>query len=93
MHFFLDKATYDAELALYNTPELANIMPECFERFANVDGSLRSADGFVFPPVLVIERGESLNEFAARVEHEPITCIQALVLIVKRVQVWLRLLF
>jgi hypothetical protein len=42
---------------------------------------------FRFPPALAIERGESLDEFAARVDHEPITVIQALVLIVKRVQV------
>jgi hypothetical protein len=44
---------------------------------------------FAFPPVLVLERGESLAEFAARVDHEPITVIQALVVVVKRVQVCL----
>ena len=87
MQFFFGKRAFDSEVELYNNPVLAPIMPECFERSDNADGSLRAPSGYVFPPVMVFERGESLNEFAARFEHEPATVIQALVLVVKRVQV------
>ena len=87
MQFFFSRAAYEAELGLYSNPDLQKIMPRCFARFDNADGSLVAPDGFAFPPVIAIERGESLSEFAARVEHEAITIVQALVLVVKRVQV------
>ena len=87
VQFYFERAAYDAELTVYKNPALRKIVPRCFERFDNADGSLRADSGYVFPPVIVFERGESLNEFAARVEHEPITVVQALVTVVKRVQV------
>ena len=62
------------------------IMPRRFERFDNADGSLIGPGGYKFPPVLVIERGESLHEFGRRVAHDPITLAQALVHVVDRVQ-------
>ena len=86
VQFFFSKEAYDSETALYDNDALARIMPRHFERVDNADGSLQGPGGFVFPPVLVIERGESLYEFGRRVAHDPITLVQALIHVVDRVQ-------
>jgi len=87
LQFFFTRGAYDTEVGLYSNADLARIMPRCYAWHDNVDRALRSQGGCVYPPFLIIERGESLDEFAARVEHEEITVMQALVLIVKRVMV------
>ena len=43
---------------------------------SNEDGALRSPSGYVFPPAIVLERGESLDEFARNVDYEFITIMQ-----------------
>ena len=44
---------------------------------SNEDGALRSPSGYKFPPCIVLERGESLDEFARNVDYEFITIMQA----------------
>ena len=53
MQFFMDEEAYQAELQLYESAELAKVMPRCFERYRNADSSLCSDTGYVFPAVLV----------------------------------------
>lgn len=43
-------------------------MPAVIEVVPNADNRYATADGFVFPPCLVVERGESLDEWARRIE-------------------------
>jgi hypothetical protein len=87
LQFFLDARAFAAEINVYSNSELRKVMPAIHAAIENIDGALRGPGGYVFPPAVVIERGESLDEFAARVDHQPITVIQALVLVVKCVQV------
>jgi hypothetical protein len=54
------------------------------QMLANEDGALRTDYGYVFPPCICVEKGESLNEFARNVDHELITVIHALSLVAKR---------
>ena len=61
-------------------------MPKSFEHYDNADRALRGPGGYIFPPFIAMERGESLNEFAARAAHDPITIFQALVHVIKRVE-------
>ena len=62
---FCDKTSYHQEIAQYQDPLLAQCLPQL--RFAtdNADGAVRSARGFVFPPLLAIERGLPLAEWVA----------------------------
>ena len=86
MQFFFCKVAYTSEAELYRRPELDRILPQRFERFDNAAGSLRAPNGYAYPPLLVIERGESLHEFGRRVAHDPITLVQALMHVSDRVQ-------
>ena len=85
VQFFFSRDAFDTELRLYSNVALANIMPKCYAAHDNADGHLRDDRGRAFPPVLVMGRGESLDEFVARVEYEEFTVLQALVLVVKRI--------
>jgi hypothetical protein len=71
LQFFFDSAPYQAEVELYSREELRKIMPRIYEAHDNADKAIRDPSGYEFPPVLVIERGESLDEFAARATTSP----------------------
>ena len=86
VQFFLNQRAYATEEQLYQRPELGSILPHRFERFDNASASLRAPSGFVYPPLLVMERGESLHEFGRRVAHDPITLVQAVMHVSDRVQ-------
>jgi serine/threonine protein kinase len=53
----------------------------------NADGHALSADGFVFPAFIILERGESLSEWTARVAPDFITSMFVLCHIALRLQV------
>ena len=73
MQFFTNRDAFDAELQLYSEPTLAKLMPARQEVLANEDGAICTPSGFAFPPCIILERGESLDEFARNVEYEFIT--------------------
>jgi hypothetical protein len=78
MQFYTNPRAFQAEVDLYNKPTLQKLMPKRHEVFGNEDGSCKSPSGFVFPPFIVLERGESLDEFARHMEHEFITVCPSL---------------
>jgi hypothetical protein len=70
--FFLDGAAFRRERDLYKDPALREMMAATH---AVVDGGARgraSAAGFAFPPYIVIQRGEPLDEWSERVAK--VTC-------------------
>ena len=86
VQFYTHREAFDAELQLYLDPTLQQLMPRRHEVLANADDGVRTPSGFVFPPCIVLERGESLDEFARNVEYEFITVMQALVVLAKKLQ-------
>ena len=78
MQFYAKREAFNLELQLYLDPTLQQLMPARAEVIANQDRSNRSPNGFVFPPCIVLERGESLDEFAKNVDYEFITVMQVL---------------
>lgn len=60
--FFLSRADYDAEVALYSTDCLGTFLPTIHARVDNLDGSLCDANGNPLPPCIVMEQGESLYD-------------------------------
>jgi hypothetical protein len=70
-------AAFDAELALYEEPVLRSMMPATKALVDNKEQTIRTQSGYVIPPCIVIERGESLQEWAAREDHDFVTILQA----------------
>lgn len=54
-------ADYDHELALYQVPALQRALPRLVRHCANAEQTERSAQGYVWPPYIVLERGATLH--------------------------------
>lgn len=74
--FFFRRAAFDAEMSLYEDSDLRSMMPATRALVDNTKQDVRTASGYVLPPAIVIERGESLQEWAAREEHDFVTTLQ-----------------
>lgn len=66
--FFTRRAGFERERALYDKPALRSMMPAVIDVVPNADGRYATPAGFVFPPCIVVEKGESLDEWATRIE-------------------------
>ena len=66
--FFTKRQGFERERKLYDKLALRSMMPAVIEVVPNADNRYATEDGFVFPPCLVVERGESLDEWARRIE-------------------------
>ena len=75
--FFTLRENFDRESQLYANPALRSMMPAVRAVVPNADGAVRSASGWSFPPCIVIERGESLDKWAQRIEPDFVTILQA----------------
>ena len=66
--FFLSRAAFDAELELYRVEALRNMMPEIKMEVSNNESSEieRNSRGYPWPPCIVLEKGESLQEWKAK---------------------------
>jgi Protein kinase domain len=84
--FFSDVTAFKRELALYQRPELRTMMPAIELIEANEAGRVRCSNGFSFPPFIVVERGESLNEWAQRCAPDGITAMFVLCHVAKRLE-------
>jgi hypothetical protein len=60
--FFSTRAGFERERRLHDKPAMPNMVPAVIEAISNEDRRYRTEDGFVFPPCLVMERGESSEE-------------------------------
>jgi hypothetical protein len=52
-------------------------MPAVCAVVPNADGEVRSASGWPLPPCIIIERGESLDMWARRIDPDFVTTLQA----------------
>jgi hypothetical protein len=77
---------FQRELTLYRTPGLHRILPEVHQISPNEDGAIRSQSGYIFPPFIMVEKGESLNEWASRVAPDFATTLFLLLHIAERLQ-------
>ena len=66
--FFLSETAYDTEMQLYEVDVLRSMMPEIRMELRNVDAAERSNRGYAWPPCIVLEKGESLQEWKARTQ-------------------------
>ena len=64
--FFLSRNAFHAELELYRVDVLRSMMPAIRLELSNADGAERNSRGYSWPPCIVIEKGESLQEWRAR---------------------------
>lgn len=56
--FFLAPGAYESELAYYQNPALREILVPVAHSEGNGGGVVRSKGGYVFPPFIIVERGE-----------------------------------
>lgn len=85
--FFLhNDSAFKRELELYETPALRSILPEALHIRTNEDSAVRAASGYVFPPFIIVEKGESLNEWASRKSPDFATTLFVLLHIAERLQ-------
>jgi hypothetical protein len=84
--FYTHRAAFERESALYCVDALRSMMPATHEILPNDgrDGQPieHSPTGFAWPPCIVVERGESLDEWARRETPDFITIMQVLSLAV-----------
>jgi Protein kinase domain len=69
--FFLRHEAFDTELALYQRKDLRDMLPVLASAERNDGPVPHSSGGVVFPPFLIMERGESLNQWSLRVAPDP----------------------
>jgi serine/threonine protein kinase len=91
--FFFKADAFHREATLYANPVLRAMMAATRAVCHNADGALRAPNGFVFPPHIVIERGEPMDEWVKRMvrradggEVPIISIFQALTNIAQRLQ-------
>eukprot|EP00892_Ulva_mutabilis_P012634 jgi/Ulvmu1/9743/UM055_0083.1 len=84
--FFTRRAGFERERALYDKPALRSMMPAVIDVVPNADGRYATPAGFVFPPCIVVEKGESLDEWATRIEPGFPTILNVLCDVATRLQ-------
>jgi hypothetical protein len=77
-------AVFTRELELYRNPALAGVLPAVAHISTNDDGAAATSWGYTFPPHIVVERGESLNEWCSRVQPNFATTLFVLMHVAKR---------
>eukprot|EP00892_Ulva_mutabilis_P005563 jgi/Ulvmu1/3379/UM158_0002.1 len=81
--FFLSHAAFNAELELYKVDVLRSMMP-AIRLGLSCEAEERSSRGYAWPPCIVIEKGESLQEWKAKTQPAFSTIVDALCLIAER---------
>jgi hypothetical protein len=80
--FCVDRKDFELEEALYAQPDLHPALPALIESGPQSDTSssaiIKSKNGFVFPPFLVLERGMGLCECASLTVHTAFAGISVL---------------
>ena len=66
--FFLSETAFAAELELYGVGVLRGMMPAVRLKVGNGDEAERNSRGYPWPPCIVLEKGESLQEWKARTQ-------------------------
>jgi Protein kinase domain len=84
--FFTHRPAFFCEFELYQNPVLRSMMPAVTEIDANENGQTVSKSGWPIPPCIVIERGESLDMWAKRINPDFTTILQVLTHVCTRLQ-------
>lgn len=66
LKFFLSAHDFEAEKKIYTDSPLGALLPRHEGLFDNSDSILMDAKGNKLPPCIVMERGESLDEWSKR---------------------------
>ena len=74
--FYLDKKAFTKERVLYLQPELRSMMPATLAIEENSSAEVSTPYGYVFPSFVIIECGQSLDEWARRNTADFITIFQ-----------------
>lgn len=64
--FYAGRSAFERERRLYMDPALRPMMPATRAVIGNYNGAVRGPHGYRFPPCIIIEKGESLKEWARR---------------------------
>eukprot|EP00892_Ulva_mutabilis_P005656 jgi/Ulvmu1/3462/UM016_0082.1 len=76
--FYLDRAAFERERELYTQSALRAMMPATLAIDDNATGDAATPYGYKFPPFVIIECGQSLDEWARRNRADFITIFQSL---------------
>jgi hypothetical protein len=68
--FYAVRNAFERERLLYMDPALRPMMPATRALIGNYNGAVCGPNGYRFPPCIIIEKGESLKEWARR-EAQP----------------------
>lgn len=74
--FYLEKAAFEREQELYMHPDLQSTIPATMAIEDNSSGELATPYGYMFPPFIITENGQSLKEWASRNNPDFITIFQ-----------------
>jgi hypothetical protein len=66
LKFFLEPEAYEAEASKYRDSNLTQLLPRLEACIQNEDGLLVDPAGEKFPPCIITERGERLDEWCRR---------------------------
>lgn len=64
MKFYTHQPAFEAERAMHDLPQVRVMMTATIAVEDNAGGAWRAPNGYVFPPFIIMERGESLADFA-----------------------------
>ena len=62
--FYMDLGAFQQERDLYNEVQLKSVMPATLAAEDNTAGTTCTPYGYKFPPFVIIECGQSLDEWA-----------------------------
>ena len=62
--FYLDRKAFERERDLYMHSKLKTMMPATLAVEDNLSGGVATRYGYTFPPFVIIECGQSLDEWA-----------------------------
>ena len=62
--FYLDRSAFQRERELYSEVQLKSVMPATLAAEANTAGTTCTPYGYTFPPFVIIECGQSLDEWS-----------------------------
>ena len=66
LKFFALRKDFEAEVDVYENSPLGKLLPRVEGMHDNRDGALRDPSGYKLPPCIIMERGESLDEWSRR---------------------------
>ena len=75
---------FQRELELYQNAALTAVLPAVLRISSNGDEAASSSRGDTFPPFIIVQRGESLNEWCSRVQPNFATTLFVLLHVAQR---------